>query len=213
MASSAGLEQSAGPAGGVSGFDGLAPLHASELLTASARAATPKDGSLQRALYSPHFAGNCAARAASVPASPLHMQGAGIGRREVSDSAPSKKTPVQFRMQVGEDRLREDWASERLPGGENSELAGIDIGSSRLWKKRGGIARHSPMHEQRSNASSRNASRPVSRSTSRSAEALLEGRSEPPAAVSGPAAVTPESDAMLMMPPPLSKPPPRRRQE
>lgn len=143
------------------------------------------------------------------------------GRPSFPPTPPSPTTPsltgprlhsTRRNEQLGEDRLREDWASERLPGAEDSELAGVDIGSSRLWKKRGSVARpHSPMHEQRSNASSRNASRPASRSTGRSAEAPLDGGAEPPAA--GPAGAPSESDAVLMMPPPLSKPPVRRRQE
>ena len=70
---------------------------------------------------------------------------------------------VPYVAQVGEDRLREEWASERLPGGDDLELARIDIGSSRLWKKRGKLSRHSPMHSdlRGSNASSRNSSRPA----------------------------------------------------
>tara|TARA_B110001452_G_scaffold173278_1_gene145211 strand:- start:45 stop:551 length:507 start_codon:yes stop_codon:yes gene_type:complete len=99
MASPVGPVPSARPAGCAP--PGAAQLDAAEPPTTSgARAATPKDGSLQRALCAPHLAGNCAARPASVPASSLHKPGAGTGRRDTSDSAPSKKTPVQFRMQV-----------------------------------------------------------------------------------------------------------------
>ena len=70
----------------------------------------------------------------------------------------------RLRAQVGEDRLREEWNSERLPGGDDLGLE-VDVGSSRLWKKRaGGLARHSPMLHG-SNSSSKAASRSPSRST------------------------------------------------
>jgi len=109
----------------------------------------------------------------SMPSSPLNQLEHFRRCASTHEEVPSKKTPVQFRREVGEDRLREEWNSERLPTppslGEE-----VDVGSSRLWKKRqsaaGGqaFARHSPMNLPHSNSSSKAASRSPSRSTSKS---------------------------------------------
>ena len=109
--------------------------------------------------------------------------------------------------QVGEDRLRGEWNSEGLPTppslGEE-----VDVGSSRLWKKRaGGLARHSPMLHS-SNSSSKAPSRSPSRSTSKSnCDSSSKTASRSP---SRNAAMPTSASSDLLPPPALSKPSFRR---
>ena len=111
---------------------------------------------------------------------------------------------------MGEDRLREEWTSEGLPT-PPSRGEEVDVGSSRLWKKRaGGLARRSPMLHS-SNSSSKAPSRSPSRSTSKSnCDASSKTASRSPSRIAAMPSKFPSASSDLLPPPALSKPSFRR---